>query len=88
MSPTALECVLHSTTQVGTGRLVFATVQHVYVDDAIVGDHQRIDLRKFTPVGRMGSKYYSTADSWRGIDRPTAEGFEAFAAMRADAAGD
>jgi len=78
MSPTALECVLHSTTQVGTGRLIFATVQHVYIDDAIVEEHERIDVRKFAPVGRMGSNYYSIAESWRGIDRPTVEDFEAF----------
>lgn len=79
VSPTALECVLHSTMRVGTGRLVFATVAHVYINDDILDENEQIDLATFAPVGRMGSNYYAIADSWRSIDRPTLDEFEAFA---------
>lgn len=79
VSPTALECVLHSTMRVGTGRLVFATVAHVYINDDILDENEQIDLTTFAPVGRMGSNYYAIADSWRSIDRPTLDEFEAFA---------
>ncbi len=78
-SPTALECVLHSTTQVGTGRIVFATVSHVFIDDEILGENDRIDLAKFAPVGRMGGDYYAIANSWRSINRPTLDQFDGFA---------
>lgn len=77
MSPTALECVLHSTTHVGTGRIVFATVTHVYIDDDILDEHARLDPARFAPAGRMGSNYYTIADSWRSIDRPTLDQFDA-----------
>lgn len=68
---TAIECVLHSTARVGSGHVVFGEVVHVYVADALLDDHQRIDVAAFSPVGRMGSNYYTVADTVRSINRPT-----------------
>jgi flavin reductase (DIM6/NTAB) family NADH-FMN oxidoreductase RutF len=70
---TALECRLLSVTRVGSGRVVFAEVVHVYVADSLLDEHRRIDVTEFGPVGRMGSNFYAVSDSPRSIDRPTPE---------------
>lgn len=68
---TALECRFLSFTRVGSGRVVFAEVVHVYVADSLLDEQRRIDVKEFGPVGRMGSNFYTVADSPRSIDRPT-----------------
>lgn len=70
---TALECRFFSLARVGSGRVVFAEVVHVYVADSLLDEQRRIDVREFGPVGRMGSNFYAVSDSPRSIDRPTSE---------------
>lgn len=55
-SPVALECVEHSTLEIGRNRLVLGIVRHVHVADGLFDpDNFHLDQEKWTPVGRMAS---------------------------------
>ena len=58
----ALECRLHSTLPFGSYTVIVGEVVMMHVDDALVGEKDRI--HDFFPVGRMGSpSWYCRTDS-------------------------
>ena len=71
-SSVALECVEHSTIEIGANRLVLGIVMHIHLADGLCDPKSfRIDQRKWTPIGRMGSPdWYCRTDELFEIARP------------------
>jgi flavin reductase (DIM6/NTAB) family NADH-FMN oxidoreductase RutF len=64
----ALECRLHSTLPFGTFTVIVGEVVMMHVDDALVGEKDRI--HDFFPVGRMGSPaWYCRTDNRFSVPR-------------------
>lgn len=59
-SPVKFECKYHSThripgaSSVGTVDVIFATVETVHIDDAVITADGRLDIRKIEPIARLG----------------------------------
>jgi flavin reductase (DIM6/NTAB) family NADH-FMN oxidoreductase RutF len=68
----ALECIEHSTLEIGANRLILGIVKHIHLADGLCDpDSFRIDQSKWTPVGRMGSPdWYCRTDDLFEIERP------------------
>lgn len=59
-SPVKFECKYHSThhipgaSAVGTVDVIFATVETVHIDDAVITVDGRLDIQKIEPIARLG----------------------------------
>lgn len=59
-SPVKFECKYHSThripgaTPAGTVDVIFATVETIHVDDAVITVEGRLDIEKIEPIARLG----------------------------------
>ncbi len=74
-SPVHFECVLDCTVPVnadavGGATVVFGTVTHVHVDDAVLLGTDKIDPVKLQPVGRMAGMTYARIDTLFELERP------------------
>lgn len=74
-SPVHFECVLDRTVPinadaVGGATVVFGTVTHVHVDDALLLAPDKIDPVKLQPVGRMAGMTYAKIDTLFDLERP------------------
>lgn len=71
-SSVALECVEHSTLEIGSNRLVLGIVKHLHLADGLCDPATfRVDQTKWTPIGRMGSPdWYCHSDGLFEIERP------------------
>jgi flavin reductase (DIM6/NTAB) family NADH-FMN oxidoreductase RutF len=68
-SPAALECVLHSTVELGDSTVVFGTVVSVSVaDDVLVDGHPEYDL--LDPLTRLGKDEWGVKAQVTSIRRP------------------
>jgi flavin reductase (DIM6/NTAB) family NADH-FMN oxidoreductase RutF len=68
-SPAALECVLHSTVELGDSTVVFGTVVSVSVADAVlVEGHPEYDL--LDPLTRLGKDEWGVKAQVRSMRRP------------------
>lgn len=74
-APCIFECVLDRTVPVnadavGGATVVFGTVTHVHVDDAVLLGTDKIDPVKLQPVGRMAGMTYARIDTLFELERP------------------
>ncbi len=67
-SPVALECVLHSTIEIGICTVVLGRVVHAAVDEAVMdGGHP--DIERLRPLSRLGLDEWGTTRDVREITR-------------------
>lgn len=53
-----LECTLYDHVRIGDHSIVMGEVEHIHVDDSLLNDENKIDVRKLDPVGRLTGQYY------------------------------
>jgi flavin reductase (DIM6/NTAB) family NADH-FMN oxidoreductase RutF len=73
-APVAFECRLDRIIDLGDGpsgsNVVFGTIVHAHVDDAVLGPDGQIDPRKLDTIGRMGGDHYVRTTELFNIVRP------------------
>lgn len=73
-APVAFECRLDRIVNLGDGpsgsNVVFGTIVHAHVDDAVLGPDGQIDPRKLDTIGRMGGDHYVRTTELFNIVRP------------------
>ena len=71
-APVAMECVEHSTLEIGQNRLVLGIVRHIHVVDGLFDPETlRMDQGQWTPLGRMASPdWYCRTDNVFEMKRP------------------
>jgi flavin reductase (DIM6/NTAB) family NADH-FMN oxidoreductase RutF len=71
-APVALECVEHTTMEIGMNRLVLGIVKHIHVVDGLVDPETwRLDQSRWSPLGRMASPdWYCRTDAVFEMPRP------------------
>ncbi|MFC4901963.1 flavin reductase family protein [Kocuria oceani] len=90
-SPVKFECKYHSThhipgaSAVGTVDVIFATVETVHIDDAVITVDGRLDIQKIEPIARLGYFDYTVVRETfemrvPGADREAQMGLEGRAA--------
>lgn len=90
-SPVKFECKYHSThhipgaSAVGTVDVIFATVETVHIDDAVITVDGRLDIQKIEPIARLGYFDYTVVRETfemrvPGADRDAQMGLEGRAA--------
>jgi flavin reductase (DIM6/NTAB) family NADH-FMN oxidoreductase RutF len=60
-----LECTLYDHFTVGDHAVVLGEVQHIHVDDDLLTDEQKVDVRKVGAVGRLTGEFYARLDPVR-----------------------
>ena len=64
-SPVQLECkvkeVVHLGEEGGAGNLIICEVVMIHIDDAVIGENDKIDQNKIDLVARLGGNWYSRA---------------------------
>lgn len=74
-SPVSFECAVHTLVPIGEGpgssTVVIGTINHMYFDDAIVGERNHIDIRKLRPIGRLAGNSYCYVHDIFDLIRPT-----------------
>lgn len=70
-APVAMECLEHSTIEIGRNRLIIGQVHLIHAREGIFNDEGRFQHEKFHPLGRMASPdwYCRTSDQFS-ISRP------------------
>jgi flavin reductase (DIM6/NTAB) family NADH-FMN oxidoreductase RutF len=66
----AFECELHETQSVGSHTVVMGEVVYVHLDDGILNDEGKVDVREVDAVGRLAGSYYDTVQSRFRMERP------------------
>ena len=61
-SPVSIECVTHSTHEIGGSTMVFGTVARIHISRDILDAAGRIDPVKMSPLSKLGGPY------WAGIE--------------------
>ena len=71
-SSVALECIEHSTLEIGRNRVVLGIVQHIHVADGILDPESfHLEQSDWTPLGRMASpNWYCRTNEVFEIERP------------------
>jgi len=73
-APVAFECRLDRIVDFGNGpsgsNVVFGTIVHAYVSDAVLGPDGQIDPRKLDTIGRMGGDNYVRTTELFTVVRP------------------
>ena len=71
-APVSLECVEHTTLEIGMNRLVLGIVKHIHVVDGLIDPtNWHLDQEKWTPLGRMASPdWYCKTDALFEMKRP------------------
>ena len=73
-APVAFECRLDRIVNLGDGpsgsNVVFGTIVHAHVDEAVLGPDGQIDPRKLDTIGRMGGDHYVRTTELFNIVRP------------------
>ncbi|MDA7887124.1 flavin reductase family protein [Akkermansiaceae bacterium] len=70
-APVALECIEHSTIEIGTNRLVVGVVRFIHVREGLMDEKGYLQPGKYHPLARMASPdwYSRTSDQFE-IPRP------------------
>ncbi|GAB2661349.1 flavin reductase family protein [Vibrio panuliri] len=73
--PIAFACSLYDIKTVGDApqQLVFAKIEHAFIDDSIIEDHQervQIDTMQLNPLCRLGGANYAVLDKTFSVARP------------------
>ena len=70
----AFECALHSIVHIGEGPLaanvIFGSIRHAYIDDAVLDADGEVDPVKLDAVGRMGGESYTRTRDTFDLKRP------------------
>jgi len=69
-APVAFECSLVETTEVGASTLLFGEVQWAHVDEDLLDDAGKFDVRDLDAVGRLSGSYYAATDDRFAMERP------------------
>ncbi|MEL7292856.1 MAG: flavin reductase family protein [Pseudomonadota bacterium] len=73
--PIAFGCKLHEVKEIGATpqSLIFAEIETVYLDDAVLGDRSDrlvVEALKVNPLSRLGGSQYATLDQVFSVARP------------------
>lgn len=68
-SPVALECLLHSTVELGDSTVVFGRVVHAVVDDSVLGEDGLPAMELLRPLSRLGRDEWGETPAVRSIKR-------------------
>lgn len=70
-SPVHLECILERIIPIGEGSryIVLGLVKAINIDDSILIDSYKINIKAFNPVARLAGNYYGTVGEIFSLDR-------------------
>jgi len=66
----AFECEHRETVDLGSNALVLGDVVHVHVDDRVVTEAGKVDVREVDAVGRLAGSWYDRLDARFRMERP------------------
>jgi len=66
----AFECELHEAQSVGSHTVVMGEVVYVHLDDGVLTDDGKVDVREVDAVGRLAGNYYDAVESRFRMERP------------------
>ena len=69
-APVVLECDLYDTQEIGHQTLVFGEVVYAHVDDDLLDELGKPDVRELDAVGRLAGSYYCTTGDRFRLERP------------------
>ncbi len=71
-APIALGCKRHTIVTMGEGpqAVIFGEITHAYVRDDLVGEKNKIDMRKLNPISRLGGNFYAELGEFHPVIKP------------------
>lgn len=66
----SFECELHEAQSVGSHTVVMGEVVYIHLDEEILTDDGKVDVREFDAVGRLAGSYYDAVESRFRMERP------------------